>query len=151
MTTADTNTTDTNTTAVLEQLPNAIQPETALQSTAQQSPSDHNASTQYPSVHNPSVHNPSVHNPSAHTAGQPNGTFSITSFVLGVVSIVAGWSFVAPIIGLVLGIIALRRKSAERTLALWGVWLNGAMLAISTLLAFGLIAVMLAGLFSSVI
>lgn len=78
---------------------------------------------------------------------QANGTFSITSFVLGVVSIVAGWSFIAPIVGLVLGIIALRRKSAERTLALWGVWLNGAMLAISTLIALGIFAIMALGFF----
>ena len=63
-------------------------------------------------------------------------TFAITSFVLGVVSVVSGWTFVAPIIGLVLGILALRRKTGERTLALWGVWLSGAMLALTLIVAF---------------
>ncbi|GEM_PF-3407339 len=59
--------------------------------------------------------------------------FSIASFVLGLVSIVAGWSFFAPVTGLVLGIIALRRGTGERTLALWGVWLNGVLLALTVL------------------
>ena len=62
----------------------------------------------------------------------PQGTaFAITSFVLGLVSIVSGWTFFAPIVGLILGILALRRGTPERALALWGVWLNGAMLALS--------------------
>lgn len=126
MTTAENNTTavlDENATAVLSDQVQP-QPETAQPETAQ----------------------PETIQP---VAVQPNATFSITSFVLGVVSIVAGWSFVAPIVGLVLGIIALRRKSPERTLALWGVWLNGAMLAISTLFALGFLAVLAAGFFGS--
>lgn len=57
--------------------------------------------------------------------------FAITSFVLGIASIVSGWTFFAPIAGLILGILALRRGTTERTLALWGVWLNGVMLALS--------------------
>lgn len=60
-------------------------------------------------------------------------SFSIASFIIGLVSIVAGWSLIAPIVGLVLGVIALRRKTAERTLALWGVWLNAALLVLGTL------------------
>ncbi|MFV0433327.1 MAG: DUF4190 domain-containing protein [Leucobacter sp.] len=62
-------------------------------------------------------------------------TFALTSFVLGIASIVAGWTFFAPIVGLVLGAVALRRGTSERTLALWGVWLNGALLALSVLAA----------------
>lgn len=62
----------------------------------------------------------------------PQGpAFAITSFVLGLASIVSGWTFFAPIVGLILGILALRRGTPERALALWGVWLNGAMLALS--------------------
>lgn len=71
-----------------------------------------------------------------------DSAFAITSFVLGIASIVSSWTFVAPIIGLVFGILALRRRTAERTLALWGVWLNGVMLAITALVALGAIAVM---------
>lgn len=55
--------------------------------------------------------------------------FAITSFVLGIASIVSSWTFIAPIAGLVLGILALRRNTSERTLALWGVWMNAIMLA----------------------
>lgn len=65
-------------------------------------------------------------------------TFAITSFVLGILSVVSGWTFIAPIIGLVLGVLALRRNTSERTLALWGVWTSGVMLALSVIaVAFG--------------
>lgn len=59
--------------------------------------------------------------------------FAITSFVLGIASFVAGWTFIAPIIGFTLGMIALRRGTTERTFALWGVWLNGVLLALAAL------------------
>ncbi|MGO2141254.1 MAG: DUF4190 domain-containing protein [Leucobacter sp.] len=59
--------------------------------------------------------------------------FSVASFVIGIASILSAWTFVAPIVGLVLGILALRRNTTERTLALWGVWLNGAMLAFAAI------------------
>ncbi|GAA1576186.1 DUF4190 domain-containing protein [Leucobacter aridicollis] len=61
--------------------------------------------------------------------GKNSYGFAIASFVIGIASILSAWTFVAPIVGLVLGILALRRNTKERTLALWGVWLNGAMLA----------------------
>ncbi|MBK0422786.1 DUF4190 domain-containing protein [Leucobacter sp. CSA2] len=60
-------------------------------------------------------------------------TFTIASFILGIVSVVSGWTFIAPIVGLTLGVIALRRGTKDRALALWGVWLNAAMLAISAI------------------
>ncbi|MGW9020443.1 DUF4190 domain-containing protein [Leucobacter chromiiresistens] len=56
--------------------------------------------------------------------------FSITSFVLGIASVVSGWTFFAPITGLVFGVLALRRNTRDRALALWGVWLNAIMLAV---------------------
>ncbi|MFC6234581.1 DUF4190 domain-containing protein [Leucobacter soli] len=65
-------------------------------------------------------------------------SFAITSFVLGIASIVSSWTFIAPIIGLVFGVLALRRQTRERTLALWGVWLNGAMLALTVLVVLGM-------------
>ncbi|QAB19103.1 hypothetical protein Leucomu_02270 [Leucobacter muris] len=67
----------------------------------------------------------------------------MTSFVLGIASVVSGWTFIAPITGLILGVLALRRNTTERTLALWGVWLNAAMLALTALAA--LIALALLG------
>ncbi|TFV98701.1 hypothetical protein [Orlajensenia leifsoniae] len=54
---------------------------------------------------------------------------SISSLVIGIVSIAAGWTLVAPVAGLVLGVMALRREPAGRTLAIWGIVLNGLMLA----------------------
>jgi hypothetical protein len=56
-------------------------------------------------------------------------TLSVASLVLGLVSIVAGWTFFAPIAGLVCGIMALGREPASRTMAIWGIVLNIVMLA----------------------
>ena len=70
--------------------------------------------------------------PAPAPAKTPQGSaFAITSFVLGLASIVSGWTFFAPIVGSDLGILARRRGTSERTLALWGVWLNGVILALS--------------------
>ncbi|MBS3181943.1 DUF4190 domain-containing protein [Leucobacter sp. Marseille-Q4368] len=69
--------------------------------------------------------------------------FSITSFVLGIASVVSGWTFFAPITGLVFGILALRRGTQDRALALWGVWLNAVMLALWVLA--GIVAVAVFG------
>lgn len=71
--------------------------------------------------------------PAPHTDDAGRG-MAIASFVIGLASIVSGWTFFAPLTGLILGIIALRRRSAERTLAIWGVALNGAILAIMVIL-----------------
>ncbi|SJN11116.1 hypothetical protein FM113_11000 [Leucobacter sp. 7(1)] len=59
--------------------------------------------------------------------------FSIVSFVLGIASVVSSWTFIAPITGLVFGILALRRGTSERTLTLWGIWLNAIMLALTAI------------------
>lgn len=77
--------------------------------------------------------------------------FSIASFVLGLVSIVAGWSFFAPVTGLVLGIIALRRGTGERTFALWGVWLNGVLLALTVLVGLVLFGIFGIGILAAAI
>jgi hypothetical protein len=53
----------------------------------------------------------------------------LSSLVLGLVSIFAGWTFFAPIAGLVTGIMALSREPANRTMALWGIVLNSVMIA----------------------
>lgn len=72
--------------------------------------------------------------------------FSIASFVLGIVSVVAGWTFFAPVTGLVLGIIALRRGTPERTLTIWGVVLNAVMVGVFVLAAMLFAMFALAGL-----
>ncbi|MGR0320033.1 hypothetical protein [Agromyces sp. ZXT2-3] len=77
--------------------------------------------------------------------------FAVSSLVLGLVSLVAGFTLVVPVAGLVLGILALRREPSARTMAIWGIVLNGVMLAgvvIATLafLAFGLLLLPLAPL-----
>jgi hypothetical protein len=59
---------------------------------------------------------------------------SITSLVLGLVSIFAGWTFLAPIAGIVTGVLALTREPESRTMAIWGIVLNAVMLAGSLLL-----------------
>lgn len=55
--------------------------------------------------------------------------FAISSLVLGLVSIVAGFTFVVPVAGLVLGVLALKREPSARTMAIWGIVLNAVMLA----------------------
>lgn len=74
--------------------------------------------------------------------------YSITSFVLGIASVVSGWTFFVPVAGLIFGIISLRRQTTERTLALWGVWLNAAMLALSALFVLAFVFVISLGLFA---
>ncbi|MGJ0203535.1 DUF4190 domain-containing protein [Leucobacter sp. gxy201] len=73
-------------------------------------------------------------------------SFALASFVIGIVSIAAGWSLFVPIVGFVLGMLALRRGTAERTLALWGVWLNGVLLALVAIAIVAVIAVVGFGL-----
>ncbi|WP_448809544.1 hypothetical protein [Agromyces bauzanensis] len=63
--------------------------------------------------------------------------FSIASLVLGLVSIVASSTFFVPAAGLVLGIMALNREPASRTMAIWGIVLNAVMLAGAALVTVG--------------
>lgn len=66
--------------------------------------------------------------PAAPAAPEALRTLSVTSFALGLASIVFGWTFVAPIAGLVIGIVALGREPLGRTFAIWGIVLNAVML-----------------------
>lgn len=59
----------------------------------------------------------------------PAKTLSITSFVLGLASILFSWTFVAPLAGLVVGILALGREPYGKSFAVWGIVLNAIMLA----------------------
>lgn len=78
------------------------------------------------------------HSPAAPV--RPSSPLALTSLVLGLVSILAGWTFVAPIVGLVTGMLALGREPYARTMALWGIVLNAVMLAgVFLLLVLGLV------------
>ena len=67
---------------------------------------------------------------------------AVSSFVLGIVSVASGWILIVPLTGLILGLVALRQRTAERTLTIWGIVLNGAMLLVS-LLAVALLVMLL--------
>ncbi|WP_234407352.1 DUF4190 domain-containing protein [Microterricola viridarii] len=97
-----------------------------------------------PTAAQPTAAQPTAPQPPAASA-TPTQWLSISSLVLGIGSIFAGWTFVMPVAGLVLGILALRREPASRTMAIWGVAVNGVVLLGGLLaglgaLLFGLIA-----------
>jgi hypothetical protein len=73
----------------------------------------------------------------------PSSPLSITSLVLGLVSIFAGWTFFAPVAGLVTGIMALSREPHSRTMAIWGIVINAVMLAGSIIVV---LVILVAGL-----
>jgi ABC-type dipeptide/oligopeptide/nickel transport system permease component len=67
------------------------------------------------------------------------------SLVLGICSLFAGWTFFAPAVGLILGIVSLRGEPRARTQAAWGIALNAIAMTIWVLvtilaLTFGWIA-----------
>ena len=66
---------------------------------------------------------PSVAAPAA------SAPLSITSLVLGLVSVAAGFTLVVPIVGLVLGVLARRREPEARTFSTIGIVANAVMLA----------------------
>ncbi|WIB60120.1 hypothetical protein DEJ13_17035 [Curtobacterium sp. MCLR17_007] len=76
----------------------------------------------------------------------PRTGLGTASLVLGICSLLAGWTFVAPVVGLVLGIMSRGREPLARGRAGWGILLNLVALAIWVLLgivflAFGTMAV----------
>ena len=75
----------------------------------------------------------------------PARGLSLTSFVLGLVSLFFGFSFVVPIIGLVLGFMGLRREPDGRGFALAGAWINGLILAFWTVATIIVIFAVVAG------
>jgi len=82
--------------------------------------------------------NPTAQPPYAAYRTAESKGLSVTSLVLGILSVVAGWTFIVPIVGGVLGIVALRREPRSKAIAVWGIVLNAVML-VGILLA-GLIA-----------
>ena len=60
---------------------------------------------------------------------QPKG-LSVTSLVLGLVSLVAGFTFVVPLVGLILGIVGARREPAGRGMAIAGIVISALILMV---------------------
>lgn len=58
---------------------------------------------------------------------EPKG-LSVASMILGIVSVFFGWTFLVPLIGLILGIAGLRREPTGKGFAWTGVILSGLML-----------------------
>ncbi|MBC7518226.1 MAG: DUF4190 domain-containing protein [Microbacteriaceae bacterium] len=56
---------------------------------------------------------------------------STASLIIGFCSIAFWFTFFAPLVGLILGIIGLRKEPTGRTFALVGIWTNTVMLAIA--------------------
>lgn len=63
----------------------------------------------------------------AYAPPPPRG-LSITSMVLGLASFVFGFTFAVPLVGLILGIIALKREPAGRAMSLTGIIVSAVML-----------------------
>lgn len=117
-------------------IPNTPENDAQQTSAAPEAPVTHQPVTHEvpaPTVAAPSYTAPAPEAPAA-PAKSDSTTLSITSFVLGLCSIVLGWTFIAPIVGLVLGIMARKREPRGRTFANWGIGLNSAMLILSALL-----------------
>ncbi|WP_138945439.1 DUF4190 domain-containing protein [Plantibacter sp. M259] len=67
--------------------------------------------------------------PYPYPASPPKG-LSISSMVIGLVSLFFGFTFVLPVVGSVLGLMGLRREPAGRAMAITGVVLNGLFLLV---------------------
>jgi hypothetical protein len=74
----------------------------------------------------------------------PAKGFSITAMVLGLVSIVVGFTFVVPAVGLILGIVGLKKEPAGRGMAITGIIVSGIVLAFWAILVGFIIAAAIA-------
>lgn len=78
--------------------------------------------------------------------------FSVSSLVLGIASLAFGYTFIVPIVGLVLGILALKREPSNSVMSWWGIVLSGLSLLGGVLIAIlGIVFILplsLAGIFA---
>ncbi len=70
----------------------------------------------------------------------PRG-LSIASMVLGIASVLFGWTVVVPLTGVVLGIVGIRKEPAGKAMAITGLVLNGLALSVWVILLLILVAV----------
>ncbi|QQD76118.1 hypothetical protein I8920_15205 [Curtobacterium sp. YC1] len=64
------------------------------------------------------------------TSESPRTGLGTASLVLGICSLLAGWTFLAPVVGLCLGIASRGREPFARGRAGWGILLNLVALAV---------------------
>lgn len=64
------------------------------------------------------------------STGAPRTGLGTASLVLGICSLLAGWTFFAPIVGLCLGIASRSREPLARGRSGWGIFLNLIALAV---------------------
>lgn len=79
--------------------------------------------------------------PLVYAPAPPRG-MSVASMVLGLVSIVFGFTFFLPLIGFILGIVGIRREPAGRGMAITGLILNGLFVIGWTLIVLAVIGVL---------
>ncbi|KZC93909.1 MULTISPECIES: hypothetical protein [Clavibacter] len=73
-----------------------------------------------------------------YAAAPPKG-MSLTSMILGLVSVFFFWTFLCPLIGLVFGVIGIRKEPAGRGFAITGLILNGLLLLIPVAIGISII------------
>ncbi|WP_058730153.1 DUF4190 domain-containing protein [Curtobacterium oceanosedimentum] len=84
----------------------------------------HQPQYQQPQYAQPQQYGQPTHVTVGYQPAPPRG-MSIASMVLGLVSIVLGFTFLVPLVGFVLGIIGVRKEPAGRGMAITGLVLNG--------------------------
>jgi hypothetical protein len=70
----------------------------------------------------------------------PRTGLGTASLVLGICSLLAGWTFVAPIVGVCLGVASRSREPLARGRAGWGIFLNLVAMAVWIVLLVLLVA-----------
>lgn len=60
-----------------------------------------------------------------YTQENPSTGLSLTSLILGIVSLFAGFTFFVPIVGLILGFMGLKREPRGKGMSITGLILNG--------------------------
>lgn len=98
------------------------------------------AEQQRPQSERPAAQHPSPYGvPTVAADPAPSTPFSLTSLILGVTSVFFGLTVIAPVAGLVFGILGLRREPTGRTLAIWGIVLNSVMIGLVALFVVALL------------
>ncbi|GAA2171640.1 hypothetical protein GCM10009846_06170 [Agrococcus versicolor] len=80
------------------------------------------------------------------TSLAPSKTWSITSLILGIVSLAFGYTLLVPIAGIVVGVMAKSREPHARGMANWGIGLSIAAIVLGILLVVLFGGLILAGL-----
>lgn len=88
------------------------------------------------------------HGQSPYAAPPPRG-LSIASLIIGVASIVLGLTVLVPLVGLILGVMGLRREPEGRGFALAGIWINAVILLLGAIVVvFVIVTLLTVGVFS---